>query len=49
MQEFVCDKIKLRSKHNFELNVITNIDETHLYLNMPLQWLYKRLDQRKLI
>ena len=35
MQEFLYFNIKFKSKYNFELNAIANIDETPLYLNMP--------------
>ena len=34
MQEFLYYNIKFRSKYDFELNAIANMDETPLYLNM---------------
>ena len=44
MQEFVCYNIKFRSKYDFGLNGIANMDETPLYLNMPRVQPYWRLD-----
>ena len=35
MQELLYYNIKFRSKYDYELNAIANMDETHLYLNMP--------------
>ena len=35
MHEFLCYSIKFRSKYDFELNAIANMDETPLDLNMP--------------
>ena len=35
MQEFLYYNIKFRSKFDFELNAIANMDEALLHLNMP--------------
>ena len=47
MQEFVYYIIKFKSKYDFELNEIANMDEAPLYLSMPPYTTVRRLDLRK--
>ena len=47
MQEFVYYNIKFRSKYNFELNAITNMHKTPLYLNMSSCTTVQKIGSKK--
>ena len=35
IQEFLSYNTELRNKNRYELDAMTNMDENHIYLNMP--------------
>ena len=47
MQEFVYYDIIFRSKYNFELNAIANMNEARLYLNMSPSTTVQKIGSKK--
>ena len=46
IQEFLSYNMRLREKNSYELYVMANVDESLIYLNMPITALCNQLDQR---
>ena len=49
IQEFLSYNMKLRDKNSYELYVMANVDESLIYLNMPITATVQSIGSKKLI